>query len=1327
MAHFRIGTQNIGGIGLGGGSNKNKLCPLKLYLHKNKPSIMVLTETRHLDSDKIDNAFKGYKVSQAYSTGSRSGGIIVYTRKDIAFDNNVNIQTRHYTIGIYTIQGTRIIVSGIYGPSCNSDTTATAVYRQFSTDYENIAKIGQTAYSVITGDLNLHLDTLQPKPRACKFVRDFISINNFCDSGKAGGKATWRRPNRMYNRSRIDYILHSANFKAQELQLSWSQLNHALIDIQLTIGEVNFKRKTLKDWVLMEPSFLVQGSQIIRHTLIDHSQHWQLTDQERHEVFEDIANTDIEEGLIVKDEMNGITNAHVVMIIIQRTQSLHRRTQKQLEEKSQEKLRRVQSEIQDSLARLDREQNEEIRAEIEDSIEDLKQTLAQEAETIDQRNRQRIENFYKDKMGKQTAESYSIIKESKRNGITKLEINDIEINEQKEINNILRDDYMTKVGEVFTPEMRLQDFLQKYQIQLETLPEEDRDKLEEEITRDEITAALKNKNKNSAPGPSGQTAGFYKYIMSQMPGIFTKTINELAFVPGLQTSSCFKWIKDRHIVYIPKPGKSPHKTENIRPLSMLESLYKIITRILSNRLISTLDQIVSKNQHGFVPKRLPQNCSLPIIEAINDAQRHGKPLQLLTIDIKAAFDSISPEHIKETMQIQKYPNMYIETLHNITADGTGRVLTRNYIGTSFQIKSGSGQGDPPSAPRYNIGADPVLVAVQAVMHRYAYTFSNGYKLPIFAFADDQFCGTNAKNAREIRQIISVYEDFGKVSGLKINIKKTKMICINTPQKLQDEITNTTGIKIVSGFRHLGIEIRDTLENISSDTYEAIKAKISTKMDYIRNSFVDLFHKRQLIMHVIIPSYIHVYMAIGYNNKAGVEQDTEIRKLLWTKKVEGEVKNKRHLVAKERIEAGFEYGGLQIDRAEVTAESMAVNTMQRIYTQLKNNKDLTFIATYYEAITRELMGVSITEMFQNGGYQCWKALQNRCKNKAHYLSFMAGSMAKLHYMNENSAGKLSAMIAGNSNITLNSSITIIESITLQHHGITFCNQLFGINELTGRIDLATDREYPVALTERHKRTVEKCKQLRVKLASKTTNAINTATAWSIITILENTKMSKINRKLNREIINSRLEGPPSYKTRRRDRYALPALHKYMEGYINIVKLDIPSKTREISFNIMNRTCWTNQKRYWSSQRANNTGVESSKRCSLCGKDETTQHLIFECQEYSEGLWENMSKVITELSGKHFQIHMFHVMYNIKIIGIEERLAKIVHVWIQEVKRYIVYKRYLRETKISLRNIIYDKDRIISHLIIVMNKLKSLKQFQKTDTTMLDKIFETLKRI
>ena len=88
--------------------------------------------------------------------------------------------------------------------------------------------------------------------------------------------------------------------------------------------------------------------------------------------------------------------------------------------------------------------------------------------------------------------------------------------------------------------------------------------------------------------------------------VMTAPLNGLAFVLGFIESLCFAWIKQRYITYIPKVGRAPERPENLRPLSLLETFYKIKTRILSNRLIKTLDEVLCDEQHGFRPGRSTQ-------------------------------------------------------------------------------------------------------------------------------------------------------------------------------------------------------------------------------------------------------------------------------------------------------------------------------------------------------------------------------------------------------------------------------------------------------------------------------------------------------------------------------------------------------------------------------------------------------------------------------------------------------------------------------------------------------------------------------------------------
>ena len=61
----------------------------------------------------------------------------------------------------------------------------------------------------------------------------------------------------------------------------------------------------------------------------------------------------------------------------------------------------------------------------------------------------------------------------------------------------------------------------------------------------------------------------------------------------------FGWLEERKVVNIPKPGKVPDRVGNLRPLSLLETLYKILTRILMGKMAGTLDEVLHPDQHGF--------------------------------------------------------------------------------------------------------------------------------------------------------------------------------------------------------------------------------------------------------------------------------------------------------------------------------------------------------------------------------------------------------------------------------------------------------------------------------------------------------------------------------------------------------------------------------------------------------------------------------------------------------------------------------------------------------------------------------------------------------
>ncbi len=84
------------------------------------------------------------------------------------------------------------------------------------------------------------------------------------------------------------------------------------------------------------------------------------------------------------------------------------------------------------------------------------------------------------------------------------------------------------------------------------------------------------------------------------------------------------------------------------------------------------------------------------------------------------------------------------------------------------------------------------------------------------------------------------------------------------------------------------------------SFATVTEKLGDKYDRISSSYVDLFHRRQLIQSVFAPSYNHVYMAFGYSEEAGNTIDDTICRLLWTCKNGGAMQYKRKLVAKKEL-------------------------------------------------------------------------------------------------------------------------------------------------------------------------------------------------------------------------------------------------------------------------------------------------------------------------------------------------------------------------------------------------------------------------------------------
>ena len=231
---IKIHSQNVAGNKIKHKQNSGKLCPLIFSIRQKKPDIFVLTETRHTEQNfQGKNAFYGYRLMQNSSSLEGRGGVLIYGKKNrIELMENTEVKSEEgfFTGAGYIFEGHRIIIMGIYGPSCNDDKKGVEVFLEIRNAIEILVNMVGTRNIIVIGDLNIHLDKENVKVKTCKLVREMLRQMGLKDIGERDKESTWRRPGRNKNKSRIDYCFVNQNLQS-EVKAFWSGLDHARIEI----------------------------------------------------------------------------------------------------------------------------------------------------------------------------------------------------------------------------------------------------------------------------------------------------------------------------------------------------------------------------------------------------------------------------------------------------------------------------------------------------------------------------------------------------------------------------------------------------------------------------------------------------------------------------------------------------------------------------------------------------------------------------------------------------------------------------------------------------------------------------------------------------------------------------------------------------------------------------------------------------------------------------------------------------------------------------------------------------------------------------------------
>ena len=226
------------------------------------------------------------------------------------------------------------------------------------------------------------------------------------------------------------------------------------------------------------------------------------------------------------------------------------------------------------------------------------------------------------------------------------------------------------------------------------IDKEDVKRLELEITEGEVSSTLKVTKNNVAPGPGGFGGAFYKMFWKYLKYIVVGAIREVYENKELPLSQ-----RLGIIALIPKADKDKRYIKNWRPLTLLETFYKLISATLANRIKPVLDTIVGRHQKAYIPGRYIAECTRNTYDLFTYAKVNNAPGMLLMIDFEKAFDSVDFRFLVTSLELFGFGEHFITWIRIILGCNEGTqfnavTVVNGNISKPFEIRRGCRQGDP---------------------------------------------------------------------------------------------------------------------------------------------------------------------------------------------------------------------------------------------------------------------------------------------------------------------------------------------------------------------------------------------------------------------------------------------------------------------------------------------------------------------------------------------------------------------------------------------------------------------------------------------------------
>ncbi|GJV92051.1 hypothetical protein Tco_1539864 [Tanacetum coccineum] len=307
------------------------------------------------------------------------------------------------------------------------------------------------------------------------------------------------------------------------------------------------------------------------------------------------------------------------------------------------------------------------------------------------------------------------------------------------------------------------------------------------ITNNEIKRAMFDIGDDKAPGPDGYTSAFFKKGWDVVGQEVCTAVHDF-FANG----QLLKEVNHTFIALIPKVT-TPLKVTDYRPISCCNVLYKCISKILTNRIIEGIKEVVSENQSAFVPGRRISDNILLTQELMHKYHTdRGPPRCAFKVDIQKAYDTVNWRFLGFILKSFGFHHTLIKWIMACVKSPSFSICINGNTHGFFKGKRGLRQGDPLSPYLFTLVMEVLTLMLQRRVRlsdsfRY-HKHCEELGLINVCFADDLFLFARGDVA-SATVIMDALNEFKQASGLVPSIPKSTVFFCNVVNHVKLSILN----------------------------------------------------------------------------------------------------------------------------------------------------------------------------------------------------------------------------------------------------------------------------------------------------------------------------------------------------------------------------------------------------------------------------------------------------------------------------------------------------------------------------------------------------------